>query len=55
MRRRDLIVLGAAAAAAQAAPFAFFTEAEAGLVVLIAEQIVPKDEFPGAADAGGRH
>jgi gluconate 2-dehydrogenase gamma chain len=52
MTRRDLIVLGAAAATAQAAPFAFFTEAEASLVVLICEQIVPRDEFPGATDAG---
>ncbi len=47
------MVLGTAAATAQAAPeFAFFTAAEASLVVLIAEQIVPKDEFPGATEAG---
>ncbi|HVO99077.1 MAG TPA: gluconate 2-dehydrogenase subunit 3 family protein [Bryobacteraceae bacterium] len=53
MTRRDLIVLGSAAATAHAAPeFVFFTPAQATLVKLIAEQIIPADEDPGATDAG---
>ena len=32
--------------------FRFFDEQEAGLVALIAEQIIPADDAPGATDAG---
>ena len=53
MTRRDLIVIGSAAAAApaNAAEFVFFSPAQAALVKLIAEQIIPADKDPGATDA----
>jgi gluconate 2-dehydrogenase gamma chain len=52
--RRGFVVLSAAAA--QAAPeFTFFTASQAALVTIIAEQIVPRDEDPGATDAGVIH
>lgn len=53
LSRRHLMVMGTAAATARAAAeFAFFTPAQAALVKLIAEQIIPADEDPGATEAG---
>jgi gluconate 2-dehydrogenase gamma chain len=54
LTRRDFVVLGAAAtaSAAPAPEFVFFTAAQAALVTMIAEQIVPADEDPGATGAG---
>lgn len=49
--RRGFVAIGAAAVGA-AAEFTFFTAREAALVAMICEQIVPKDEDPGATDAG---
>jgi gluconate 2-dehydrogenase gamma chain len=34
------------------APYRFFSEAEAGLLIAICEQIIPRDDTPGATDAG---
>jgi gluconate 2-dehydrogenase gamma chain len=34
------------------APYRFFSEAEAGLLTAICEQIIPRDDTPGATDAG---
>ena len=33
-------------------PYRFFTEAEAALLIPICEQIIPRDDAPGATDAG---
>lgn len=54
LTRRDFVVLGAAtaAAAAPASDFVFFTPSQAALVTIVAEQIVPADQDPGATDAG---
>jgi gluconate 2-dehydrogenase gamma chain len=55
--RRDLVVLGTAAAvhAAPAPEFTFFTASQAALVILVAEQIIPADQDPGATRAGVVH
>jgi gluconate 2-dehydrogenase gamma chain len=53
--RRNFVAIGAAAAANAAPEFVFFTPGQAVLVTLIAEQIVPKDQDPGATDAGVVH
>jgi gluconate 2-dehydrogenase gamma chain len=37
------------------APFRFFTGAEARLLIPICEQIIPRDDTPGATDAGVIH
>ena len=50
--RRNFVVIGAAGAANAATEFVFFTPDQAALVTLIAEQIVPRDQDPGATDAG---
>ncbi len=57
LTRRGFLAGSAAAGLVYAAPDkpAFFTEAEASLVVLIAEQIIPADQDPGATDAGVVH
>ncbi len=34
------------------APYQFFTESEARLLIAICEQIIPRDDTPGASDAG---
>ncbi|MEI7729745.1 MAG: gluconate 2-dehydrogenase subunit 3 family protein [Verrucomicrobiota bacterium] len=34
------------------APYRFFSEAEAKLLIAICEQIIPRDDTPGATDAG---
>ena len=34
------------------APYQFFSEAEARLLIAICEQIIPRDDAPGATDAG---
>lgn len=34
------------------APYRFFSEAEARLLIAICEQIIPRDDAPGATDAG---
>ncbi|MGP8199578.1 MAG: gluconate 2-dehydrogenase subunit 3 family protein [Limisphaerales bacterium] len=34
------------------ASYRFFSEAEAGLLIAICEQIIPRDDTPGATDAG---
>lgn len=34
------------------APYRFFSEAEASLLIAICEQIIPRDDTPGATDAG---
>jgi gluconate 2-dehydrogenase gamma chain len=34
------------------APYRFFSEAEARLLIAICEQIIPRDDTPGATDAG---
>ena len=52
--------VGAAAAVthwgrATPAPYRFFSEAEAGLLIAICEQIIPRDDTPGATDAGVIH
>src|SRR5450759_5069201 len=33
-------------------PYRFFSEAEAKLLIAICEQIIPRDDTPGATDAG---
>ena len=56
-------IIGAAVGAGSTAAFArlartaqpryrFFSEAEAGLLVDICEQIIPRDDVPGATDTG---
>jgi hypothetical protein len=55
MTRRELIAIGAAAVANGAPEFAFFTPNQAALVTLIAEQIIPRDQYAGATDAGAVH
>lgn len=57
LTRRDFVVLGTATAAnaAPAPEFLFFSPSEAALVTLIAEQIVPADQDPGATDAAVVH
>lgn len=60
-RRRFIQTLGAAAGGSilffpacspLVSAWQFLTEEEAGLVIAIAEQIIPADEYPGATDAG---
>jgi gluconate 2-dehydrogenase gamma chain len=36
-------------------PYRFFTEAEAALVIALCEEIIPRDDAPGATDAGVIH
>jgi len=57
LTRRGFIAGSAAAGWLHAAPEkpVFFTDSEASLVVLIAEQIVPADHDPGATQAGVVH
>ncbi len=64
-----LVVIGATGAAAGAggaaiithrgqaapAPYRFFSEGEASLLIAICEQIIPRDDAPGATDAGVIH
>ncbi len=52
LSRREIIILGAASAASAAPALTFFTARQAALVTLIAEQVIPADEDPGATDAG---
>ena len=51
LSRRGFLAASAAAGFLQAKPV-YFTEAEASLIVLIAEQIIPADQGPGATQAG---
>lgn len=62
-RRNILAGLGAASAAALAPahhafaqidhrPFFFFTDAEARLLAVLCDTLIPEDEFPGATQAG---
>jgi gluconate 2-dehydrogenase gamma chain len=50
LSRRGFLAAAAATGLLHAKPV-FFTEAEASLVVLIAEQIIPADQDPGATQA----
>lgn len=54
LSRRGFLASSAAAGLLQAKPV-YFSEAEASLVVLIAEQIVPADQDAGATQAGVVH
>ena len=51
LSRRGFLAASAAAGFLQAKPV-YFTEAEASLIVLIAVQIIPADQGPGATQAG---
>lgn len=39
----------------QSSPYRFFTQSEALCVIALCEQIIPKDQSPGATDAGVIH
>lgn len=54
--RREFVVIGAASVAVPlyAAP-SFFTPAEASLVEIVTGHIIPKDDTPGAIEAGVVH
>jgi gluconate 2-dehydrogenase gamma chain len=52
LTRRGFVAIGTATAASAASEFTFFNASQAALVTLIAEQIVPADEDPGATRAG---
>jgi gluconate 2-dehydrogenase gamma chain len=52
LSRREIIILGAASAVSAAPALTFFTARQAALVTLIAEQVIPADNDPGASDAG---
>ncbi len=55
LSRRTFVAIGAVAAKAAPVEFVFFTASQGALVTLLAEQIVPKDDAPGATDAGVVH
>jgi gluconate 2-dehydrogenase gamma chain len=52
LTRRGFVAISAGTAAVGATLFNFFTTSQAELVKMIAEQIIPADEDPGATDAG---